>query len=198
MAKPISPRNPVTNGNLPSPILRGRRRGDRGDPSNPPDRGGLAQTQERRCPHPYGCQSKGSEKLTHDHANPTTQVRNWIEKLARSNDHALNDQTNLVRFGFCHPRRVRGYTPLCNLSQMRLGTQTPPARTDSHTSPISIYTPLPPSSPTTGVGSKTKASPKKIVEFLHAPRDGTMFFRFAEAAARAISDRFPGDNPSGA
>jgi hypothetical protein len=38
-------------------------------------------------------QAKAIRKLTHDHANLTAHDRNWIGKLARSNDHAINPPT---------------------------------------------------------------------------------------------------------
>jgi hypothetical protein len=73
--------------------------GHRGDP---PDRGGLAQTQERRCLHPYGCNRKDRK------SSPTvtlTLQHTIVIGLESSHDHTITQSmiNNLVRFGSCPP-----------------------------------------------------------------------------------------------
>jgi hypothetical protein len=87
MAKPIS--YPVTESNRPSPIFTGATRGDAGRPSassrrsaDYPERSALISMQHRN-----GIETP-IQRLLYPNAHPF----NRKEKLARSNDHAINDQ----------------------------------------------------------------------------------------------------------
>jgi hypothetical protein len=62
---------------------------DRGDP---PTGRELAQTQERRCRDRYRSSTNGLETRTQHVLIPNAHPFNRKEKLARSNDHTINDQ----------------------------------------------------------------------------------------------------------